>query len=325
MSIDLEPLKSWLPKAPQAQAVVIDWLQLQSSMYGDLRLAPPGGKGSRPSYHLFLNYPKAGRGGLVKLASFEISSGQIHAIHYDIRRAPPFTDPAMFDEYRHRLEQASPRMNDNEGYRRITNKGTRNPELVKQVVNLWDWVLEHMRSHRGGLTSTPAGWPSTGVATLGNGVDREFDVGVPPNPAAPTFDPEAVESDRRRRLAAITERRGQPAFRRKILLAYEGRCAFTGCDVEEVLEAAHIYPYQGDATDVISNGLLLRSDVHNAVRSWPHSCAARYSCNRSCYAALNVTICRSERAVLAPSKGADASSREGSIGMALQEVLPRCD
>src|SRR5262245_42509124 len=38
----------------------------------------------------------------------------------------------------------------------------------------------------------------------------------------------------------INERRGQPKFREKLLSAYGGRCAVTGCDAEAALEAAHI-------------------------------------------------------------------------------------
>ena len=41
-----------------------------------------------------------------------------------------------------------------------------------------------------------------------------------------------------------------------------GRCAITGCSIGEILEAAHIYPYRGDATNHVTNGLLLRSDLH---------------------------------------------------------------
>lgn len=44
--------------------------------------------------------------------------------------------------------------------------------------------------------------------------------------------------------------------------AYERRCAVTGCTVEAVLEAAHISPYRGDHTNDVTNGLLLRADIH---------------------------------------------------------------
>jgi hypothetical protein len=36
----------------------------------------------------------------------------------------------------------------------------------------------------------------------------------------------------------------------------------TGCDVTYVLEAAHLHPYRGLHTNIVSNGLLLRADIH---------------------------------------------------------------
>lgn len=76
------------------------------------------------------------------------------------------------------------------------------------------------------------------------------------------FNPENLEDARKRTMAAIVRRQGQPAFRRALLQAYGGRCAITGCDVLQVLEAAHIVPYQGPATNHVTNGLLLRADLH---------------------------------------------------------------
>lgn len=69
--------------------------------------------------------------------------------------------------------------------------------------------------------------------------------------------------DRRdKELRAIYVRRGQRAFRRKLLKAYGKACAVTGCKITELLEAAHISPYRGDHTNKVRNGLLLRADVH---------------------------------------------------------------
>ena len=76
------------------------------------------------------------------------------------------------------------------------------------------------------------------------------------------FDPNSMGDARERVVASIVRRRGQSAFRTALLDAYEGRCALTGCQVTEVLEAAHITPYRGSATNHPTNGLLLRSDVH---------------------------------------------------------------
>jgi hypothetical protein len=77
-----------------------------------------------------------------------------------------------------------------------------------------------------------------------------------------TFDPAAVTDERKRVLAEMVQRQGQPAFRERLLDFFDRRCAMTGCDVVEVLEAAHIVPYQGDATNHPTNGLLLRADIH---------------------------------------------------------------
>ena len=76
------------------------------------------------------------------------------------------------------------------------------------------------------------------------------------------FDPTSVLDARERVTADIVRRRGQVAFRKKLLAAYDGRCAITDCDAEPALEAAHIVPYLGPMTNDPTNGLLLRADVH---------------------------------------------------------------
>ena len=76
------------------------------------------------------------------------------------------------------------------------------------------------------------------------------------------FDPTDLIDARRRTLASIVRRQGQRSFRKALLKAYEGRCAVTGCTIEALLEAAHIVPYKGAETNVVSNGLLLRADIH---------------------------------------------------------------
>jgi hypothetical protein len=76
------------------------------------------------------------------------------------------------------------------------------------------------------------------------------------------FDPAAVQDERDRRLMQIAARQGQDRFRLALLEAYDYRCAITDFDAVETLEAAHIYPYRGPATNRVTNGLLLRADVH---------------------------------------------------------------
>lgn len=60
----------------------------------------------------------------------------------------------------------------------------------------------------------------------------------------------------------IMPRLGQGAFRVLIADAYHRRCAITGEKTLPVLEAAHIKPYSEQGPHKISNGLLLRQDVH---------------------------------------------------------------
>ena len=76
------------------------------------------------------------------------------------------------------------------------------------------------------------------------------------------FDPSCTMDNRERISRSIAERRGQNEFRKSLRAAYEDECAITGCKTVEVLEAAHIYPYRGEDTNKVDNGLLLRSDVH---------------------------------------------------------------
>jgi putative restriction endonuclease len=77
-----------------------------------------------------------------------------------------------------------------------------------------------------------------------------------------SFDPDSSSDEGERALRAIRIRRGQPKFRAALLEAYESCCAVTGCAVLDVLEAAHIAPYMGSHTNHVTNGLLLRADIH---------------------------------------------------------------
>ncbi len=76
------------------------------------------------------------------------------------------------------------------------------------------------------------------------------------------FDPSSIEDGRKQVWAKVKRRQGQQSFRRGLVRAYGGRCAVTGCTIEPLLEAAHIHPYRGTYTNGISNGLLLRADIH---------------------------------------------------------------
>jgi putative restriction endonuclease len=60
----------------------------------------------------------------------------------------------------------------------------------------------------------------------------------------------------------VRPRLGQGAFRFLITDAYRRRCAVTRERVLPTLEAAHIRPYSDGGTHEVTNGLLLRKDIH---------------------------------------------------------------
>lgn len=62
--------------------------------------------------------------------------------------------------------------------------------------------------------------------------------------------------------AQIKRRRGQGRFRREMLEAYSNTCCVSGCEVIDVLEAAHIRTESGLDDHSVQNGLLLRADIH---------------------------------------------------------------
>jgi len=81
--------------------------------------------------------------------------------------------------------------------------------------------------------------------------------------ASQAFEPSPLLRGRLRRLAEVTARQGQADFRRRLLDAYGGKCAISGYDVAAALQAAHVMPYDGPASNSTNNGLLLRADLHN--------------------------------------------------------------
>lgn len=68
--------------------------------------------------------------------------------------------------------------------------------------------------------------------------------------------------ERRRVLASIRIRRGQQKFRKSLITRYGAQCMISGCNVMDIGEAAHIWPYRSDADNDPANGCLLRADLH---------------------------------------------------------------
>jgi putative restriction endonuclease len=71
-----------------------------------------------------------------------------------------------------------------------------------------------------------------------------------------------IEGDRFGSEYLARSRLGQGAFRVLVIDAYQRRCAVTGEKTLPVLEAAHIRPYASQGPHRVSNGILLRSDLH---------------------------------------------------------------
>lgn len=103
--------------------------------------------------------------------------------------------------------------------------------------------------------------------------DGEFKTDRPPSDAAKSRtkllgDPHdeqllgAYDDNRDFQIRSVAVRRGQAGFRNNLLVAYGSRCCISGCDVPAALEAAHIAPYLGNHSNKVSNGLLLRADLH---------------------------------------------------------------
>ncbi|MBU9403468.1 HNH endonuclease [Burkholderia multivorans] len=79
----------------------------------------------------------------------------------------------------------------------------------------------------------------------------------------PDLEQQTGLDDRVARFMTVEVRQQQPAFRKAVFEAYDGRCAISGCDVPEALEAAHLAGRNwreghNEATD----GILLRRDLH---------------------------------------------------------------
>ena len=73
----------------------------------------------------------------------------------------------------------------------------------------------------------------------------------------PHLDTEVVAPARTTGREARPDQRG---FRGALLEAYGGRCAITGCDVAEALEAAHVANWRSE--NDVGAGILLRADLH---------------------------------------------------------------
>lgn len=77
-----------------------------------------------------------------------------------------------------------------------------------------------------------------------------------------SYNPSSEQEGRELIERQVTKRQDQPQFRQKLIKHYQQMCPISGCVIVDVLQAAHITPYNGKSTNQIGNGILLRADLH---------------------------------------------------------------
>lgn len=80
-------------------------------------------------------------------------------------------------------------------------------------------------------------------------------------PLLPTEEAVVAEGKRVEQVLRVI-REGQAEFRKRLVAHYGAVCMVTGTEQANVIDAAHIVPYNGTSTNALSNGLLLRKDIH---------------------------------------------------------------
>lgn len=139
-----------------------------------------------------------------------------------------------------------------------------------------------------------------------------------PTLASKGFEPRNLKDARKRVIASIVRRQGQPQFRQELIQAYGSQCAITGYNAVDALEAAHIIQYLGPDTNHVTNGLLLRTDIHTlfdlhliAVDSSMMTVIISPSLEETSYSVLNgVSLSLPKNKSLRPNKKALDNHRE---------------
>lgn len=72
----------------------------------------------------------------------------------------------------------------------------------------------------------------------------------------------SVEDKKLRKMRNTVVREGQQKFRKTVLDSFNRKCCISNTDIDVVLEAAHITPYNGKPSNNLENGICLRTDIH---------------------------------------------------------------
>lgn len=62
-------------------------------------------------------------------------------------------------------------------------------------------------------------------------------------------------------------RKGQSRFRKNMMTLWKN-CCISGCEINSIIEAAHVAPFRGEKDHHIQNGLILRVDIHRLFDSY---------------------------------------------------------
>lgn len=117
-------------------------------------------------------------------------------------------------------------------------------------------------------------------------------------------------------------RDGQADFRKRLIEHYGAVCMVTGTSHAAVIDAAHITPYNGTSTNALSNGLLLRKDIHALydagllLVSPSLVISVSTAVSDACYRDLDGRPLR----LLAPSKISTTALRSRMLGKAADEI-----
>ena len=116
--------------------------------------------------------------------------------------------------------------------------------------------LSHIISQYGLIDS----WAESFVQTL---LPASKSFGAGDGKATPGLSDTDSLEERAAKFCSVEVRPEQASFRRKLFIAYNGRCAITGCSVVQALDAAHRRGRNWrDGHNNIRDGLLLRKDLH---------------------------------------------------------------
>mgnify|MGYP001079352372 CR=1 FL=1 len=144
-----------------------------------------------------------------------------------------------------------------------------------------------------------------------------------PSSAPASLAPPDVEVDGKRVDQVLRViRDGQADFRKRLIEHYGAVCMVTGTAHAAVIDAAHITPYNGTSTNALSNGLLLRKDIHALfdagllLVSPSLVISVSTALSDACYRDLDGQPLR----LLAPSKISTPALRARMLGRAADEI-----